>query len=141
MKRNIPFRFDVSFDEGGLLPTSDPELFLGKVRAFYKYSNRNGSYITDSYAEKLAKSAYNKPVIGYYDVYQQDFQGHEGPEKAKAYGFVIPNSLTWTDHLDEDGITRSYATYEILVWAKYWEEASKLFTKTQSMEIDPETVR
>ena len=141
MERKIPFRFDISFEEGGLLPTSDPELFQGKVRVFYKYSNRNGSYITDEYAEKLSKSAYNKPVIGYYDVYQQDFLGHEGPEKAKAYGFVIPNSLTWTDHLDEDGITRTYATYDILVWAKYWQEASKLFTKTQSMEIDPETVR
>ena len=141
MERNIPFRFDISFEEGGLLPTSDPELFQGKVRVFYKYSNRNGSYITDEFAEKLAKSAYNKPVIGYYDAMRGDFLGHEGPDLAKAYGFVIPNSLTWTDHLDEDGVTRTYATYDVLVWAKYWQEASKLFTKTQSMEIDPETVR
>lgn len=141
MERKIPFRFDVSFEEGGLHPTSDPELFQGKVRVFYKYSNRNGSYITDDFATKLAESAYNKPVMGYYDVLQQDFLGHEGPEKAKAYGFVIPGSLEWTEHLDEDGITRTYATYDILVWAKYWQEAEKLFTKTQSMEIDPDTVR
>ena len=141
MERKIPFRFDVSFEEGGLHPTSDPELYEGKVRVFYKYSNRNGSYITDSFATKLAESAYNKPVIGYYDTLQQDFLGHEGPEKAKAYGFVIPGSLEWMDHLDEDGETRSYATYDILVWAKYWQEAGKLFTKTQSMEIDPDTVR
>ena len=141
MKRKIPFRFDVSFEEGGLHPTSDPELYEGKVRVFYKYSNRNGSYITDEFAQKLAESAYNKPVIGYYDVLQQDFLGHEGPEKAKAYGFVIPGSLVWTDHLDEDGVTRSYATYNVLIWAKYWDEARKLFTKTQSMEIDPDTVQ
>lgn len=141
MERKIPFRFDVSFEEGGLHPTSDPELYEGKVRVFYKYSNRNGSYITDEFAQKLAESAYNKPVIGYYDVLQQDFLGHEGPEKAKAYGFVIPGSLVWTDHLDEDGVTRSYATYSVLIWAKYWDEARKLFTKTQSMEIDPDTVQ
>lgn len=141
MERKIPFRFDVSFEEGGLHPTSDPELYEGKVRVFYKYSNRNGSYITDEFAQKLAESAYNKPVIGYYDVLQQDFLGHEGPEKAKAYGFVIPGSLVWTDHLDEDGVTRSYATYGVLIWAKYWDEARKLFTKTQSMEIDPDTVQ
>lgn len=141
MERKIPFRFDVSFEEGGLRPTSDPELFEGKVRVFYKYSNRNGSYITDSFAEKLAATAYNKPVMGYYDIISQDFLGHEGPEKAKAYGFVIPNSLVWTDHLDDDGVTRTYATYDVLVWAKYWEEARKLFVKTQSMEIDPDTVQ
>lgn len=141
MERKIPFRFDVSFEEGGLHPTSDPELYEGKVRVFYKYSNRNGSYITDEFAQKLAESAYNKPVIGYYDILQQDFLGHEGPEKAKAYGFVIPGSLVWTDHLDEDGVTRSYATYSVLIWAKYWDEARKLFTKTQSMEIDPDTVQ
>lgn len=141
MERKIPFRFDVSFEEGGLRPTSDPELYEGKVRVFYKYSNRNGSYITDTFADKLAATAYNKPVMGYYDIVSQDFQGHEGPEKAKAYGFVIPNSLQWTDHLDDDGITRTYATYDILAWAKYWEEAKKLFVKTQSMEIDPDTVQ
>ena len=141
MERKIPFRFDVSFEEGGLHPTSDPELYEGKVRVFYKYSNRNGSYITDEFAQKLAESAYNKPVIGYYDASQGDFLGHEGPEMAKAYGFVIPGSLSWVDHLDEDGETRSYATYDVLVWAKYWQEAQKLFTKSQSMEIDPDTVR
>lgn len=141
MERKIPFHFDIFFEEGGLHPTSDPELCQGKVRVFYKYSNRNGSYITDEFAEKLALSAYNKPIIGCYDVMRQDFLGHEGPEKAKAYGFVIPNSLTWTEHLDEDGIVRTYATYDVLVWAKYWKEAAQLFNKTQSMEIDPETVR
>lgn len=141
MDRKIPFRFDVSFEEGGLHPTSDPELYEGRVRVFYKYSNRNGSYITDEFAQKLAESAYNKPVIGTYDILQQDFLGHEGPEKAKAYGFVIPGSLEWTDHLDEDGVTRCYATYDVLIWAKYWHEAQKLFTKTQSMEIDPDTVQ
>lgn len=141
MERKIPFRFDISFEEGGLHPTSDPELYEGKVRVFYKYSNRNGSYITDEFAQKLAESAYNKPVIGYYDTLQQDFLGHEGPEMAKAYGFVIPGSLEWVDHLDEDGVTRCYATYTVLVWAKYWQEAAKLFEKAQSMEIDPDTVR
>ena len=38
MERKIPFQFDISFEEGGLHPTSDPELYSGKVRVFYKYS-------------------------------------------------------------------------------------------------------
>lgn len=141
MERKIPFRFDVSFVEEGLRPTADSQLYTTRVRAFYKYSNRNGSYITDEYAEKLSQSAYFKPVIGYYDAPLQDFLGHEGPEKVKAYGFVIPDSLVWEDHLDEDGEVRNYATYEVLIWAKYWEEAKKIFNKAQSMEIDGTTIR
>lgn len=141
MDKNIPLRFDASFDLGiGLKATSDPELFYARVRAFYKYSNRNGSYITDEYAKKLAESAYLKPVFGYYSFEEGDFLGHEGKE-VKAYGFVIPDSLTWEDHLDEDGVIRTYATYEVLLWANYWEEAKNIINKAQSMEIDPKTVK
>lgn len=141
MEKKIPYHFDVVFMEDTFRPTEDTHLQFGRVRAFYKYSNRNGSYITDEYAEKLGPSAYMKPVFGYYDHEQHDFLGHEGPEKAKAYGFVVPNSLTWEDHLDDDGITRQYATYDVLIWAEYWEEAKTIFHKAQSMEIDSKTVR
>ena len=141
MSREIPLRFDVSFVEGSFHSTDDPEIQFGRVRAFYKYSNRNGSYITDEYAEKLALSAYMKPVFGCYSREQQDFLGHEGPENVKSYGFVIPGSLKWEDHLDDDGVNRTYATYDVLVWSEYWEEAKYIFTKAQSMEIDRKTVQ
>lgn len=141
MNEVIPYRFDVLFDSDKLEPTIDPELYKGKVRVFHKYSNRNGSYISDEYAQKLAVSAYHKPVIGFYNVDKQDFEGHTTHEQSKAYGYVVPNSLEWVDHLDKDGTIRNYATYDILVWAKYWEEAKKLFQKTQSMEIDPDTIK
>lgn len=139
MEKQIPLHFDVSF--GGLRPTEDSQLYLSSVRVFYKYSNRNGSYISDDFAETFSKTAYCKPVFGYYDVNAQDFLGHEGPEKAKAYGFVLPNSLSWQEHLDDDGELRTYATYEVLLWAEYWDEAKKIFSKSQSMEIAPDTVR
>lgn len=139
--REIPFRFDASFVEGSFHSTEDPEIQLGRVRAFYKYSNRNGSHITDEYAEKLAASAYMKPVFGCYSHEQDDFLGHEGPRDVKAYGFVLPGSLAWEDHQDHDGVTRTYATFDVLVWAQYWEEAKSIFTKAQSMEIDPKTVQ
>ena len=141
MDKKVPFHFDAHFIENAFHPTDDPHLQFGKVRTFYKYSNRNGSFITDEYAEKLGPSAYMKPIFGYYCHEQNDFLGHEGPQKVKAYGFVLPNSLAWEDHLDDDGITRNYATYDVLVWAEYWEEAKTIFQKAQSMEIDSKTVR
>lgn len=141
MERIIPSHFDSYFVEDAFRPTDDPQLRMGRVRAFYKYSNRNGSYITDEYAQKLAVSAYMKPIFGYYSHDNGDFLGHEGPEKVKAYGFVLPNSLSWEDHLDEDGITRTYATYDVLIWAEYWDEAKTILHKAQSMEIDSNTVQ
>ena len=111
------------------------------MRVFYKYLNRNGSYISDGFAEKLALSAYSKPIFGTYDINIEDFKGHEGHEEAKSYGYVVPGSLTWEDNVDEDGVTRRYATYDVVIWAKYWKEAEQIFTKKQSMEIDPDTIK
>ena len=143
MEKNklIPFQFEVKFDASRFSNTSDPELRTGKVRVFYKYLNRNGSYISDGFAEKLALSAYSKPIFGTYDINIEDFKGHEGHEEAKSYGYVVPGSLTWEDNVDEDGVTRRYATYDVVIWAKYWKEAEQIFTKKQSMEIDPDTIK
>ena len=142
MDKIIPIHFEASFDsQGGLRPTSDPELFICRVRAFYKYSNRNGSYITDEFANELAESAYLKPVFGRYLEEGADFLGHEGPREVKAYGFVLPDSLVWEEHLDDDGVTREYATYDVMLWANYWDEAKTILEKGQSMEIDPQTVQ
>ena len=140
-EKNIPFQFEAKFDASSFSATSDPELRTGKVRVFYKHLNRNGSYITDEFAEKLALSAYSKPIIGVYDIELEDFKGHEGHTEAKSYGYVVPGSLTWEKNLDEDGIVRNYATYDVVIWAKYWKEAEQIFSKKQSMEIDPDTIQ
>lgn len=139
MNKEIPYKFGIIFDND-LKPTSDPDLYTGSVRVFYKYRNRNGSYITDEFAEKFAKTAYMKPVMGYYNVVKQDFEGHESSELKKSYGFVLPDSLRWEEHTDLDGVTRSYATYDVILWAEMWQEAKKIFNKSQSMEIDPKTI-
>jgi len=38
---------------GNLEQTSSPVVSKARVRIFYKYENRNGSYISDEFAEKL----------------------------------------------------------------------------------------
>ena len=64
MDKIIPIHFEASFDsQRGLRPTSDPELFICRVRAFYKYSNRNGSYITDEFAKELADAQLQEKLI------------------------------------------------------------------------------
>lgn len=137
----IPYQFEAEFIPESFSVTSDPELRIGKARVFYKHLNRNGSYFTDKFAEKFALTAYSKPVVGTYDVEKKDFKGHETHEEAKSYGYVVPNSLSWESHEDSDGKVRNYATYDVIIWAKYWQEAQQIFEKKQSMEIDPDTIK
>lgn len=141
MDRQIPFQFDIQIDESELTPTNDPELYRGKVRVFYKYQNRNGSFITDKFADKFALTAYSKPIVGTYSLADSDFMGHEDSQLKKAYGYVIPGSLEWQDHLDSDGVNRTYATYDVVIWGEYFPEAKIAFGKSQSMEIDPKTIQ
>lgn len=49
--------------------------------------------------------------------------------------------MVWEKNTDPDGIVRNYATYDVIIWAKYWKEAESIFNKKQSMEIDPDTIK
>lgn len=42
------------------------------------YPNRNNSYFTKEAMEKAIPTFYNKPILGSFDVNQDDFRGHEG---------------------------------------------------------------
>ena len=51
-------------------------LSKARVRIFYKYGNRNGTYITDEFAEKLISSLPYVPVKGIYDSMEEDYTDH-----------------------------------------------------------------
>ena len=42
-------------------------LSKARCRIFYKYGNRNGTYITDEFAEKLLETLPYAPVKGIYE--------------------------------------------------------------------------
>ena len=108
-----------------------------RVRIFYKGENRNGSYITDEFAEKLLKSIPYSPIKGIYSNDEQDYEGH-GAERTegRVYGVVAaePN-VTWEPHLDPDGVERTYACVDGLIYTALYEEAKQIVGKSQSMEI------
>lgn len=103
--------------------------------------NRNYSYITDSFAQHLIETADFKPIVGTYLYSSKDFGGHEESTDKRAYGVIVPGSATWEDHMDSDGVTRTYATFDVIVWTEYWDEAKTIFTKAQSMELDKNTIK
>lgn len=141
MEKQIPYKFDIQFGEQFTPVAEDPTLRRGKVRVFYKGMNRNQSYISDSFAQKLIDSADYKPIVGTYNYQEKDFGGHEHSTDKRAYGVVVPKSATWEDHLDADGVSRSYATFDVIVWTEYWDEAKEIFQKAQSMELDKNSIK
>lgn len=114
-----------------------PTLSLSRCRIFYKGLNRNGSYITDEFAEKLAKTLPYAPVKGIYDNGSGDYTDHGSRrDLGRIYG-VVPadNHFAWETHLDSDGISRVYACTDVILYTALYEEASDITGKAQSMEL------
>lgn len=110
-------------------------LSKARVRIFYKYENRNGTFITDEFAEELLKSLPYAPVKGIYD--GEDYTDHGASRQlGRIYGIVPekPN-IQWEKHLDEDGIEREYACADVLIFSALYKEANDIVGKAQSMEL------
>lgn len=108
-----------------------------RCRIFYKYANRNGTYITDEFAEKLLSSIPYTPVKGIYDDFNEDYTDHGSErDEGRIYGIVPENpNLAWEKHMDEDGIEREYACVDVLIFTALYKEAKEIVNKAQSMEI------
>lgn len=113
-------------------------LSKARVRIFYKYGNRNGTYITDEFAEKLVSSLPYVPVKGIYDKEEGDYTDHGVMRtEGRIYGVVPENpNFAWEEHLDEDGKVREYACADVLLYTGIYEnEALEIAQKAQSMEL------
>lgn len=121
---------------GNLEPISET-ISKGRCRIFYKGLNRNGSYITDEFAEMLIKSLPYTPVKGIYDDFIEDYKDHgEENSDGRIYGIVPENpNFTWEEHTDPDGKVRIYATVDVYIFTALYKEAVEIFTKSQSMEL------
>ena len=121
----------------GTLTKYSNTISKARCRIFYKYANRNGTYITDEFAEKLLSSIPYTPIKGIYDDFEEDYTDHgEKRSEGRIYGVVPENpNFAWEKHLDEDGVEREYACVDVLIFTALYEEAKEIMTKAQSMEI------
>ena len=121
----------------GNLEKYNQTLSKARLRTFYKYFNRNGSYISDEFAQKLIDSAPYTPIKGIYDNFNDDYSDHGSRrEQGRIYGIVPENpNFAWEKHKDEDGIEREYACFDVLLFTALYDEASEIIGKSQSMEL------
>ena len=137
---NIGLEFPVTVY--GNLEKYNDTISKGRCRIFYKYGNRNGTYITDEFAEKLLATIPYAPVKGIYESEEGDYTDHgTARTQGRIYGIVPENpNLTWEDHEDEDGIIRTYACVDVLIFTGLYAEANAIVGKSQSMEIYPPSI-
>lgn len=108
-----------------------------RVRIFYRGLNRNRSYISDEFAQKLIDTLPYSPVKGIFSTKDSDFTDHgDNRNEGRAYGVISnPPNFAWEKHLDEDGIEREYACADVYLWTGIYEEAKLIPGKAQSMEL------
>ena len=118
---------------------------LGRCHIFYKYGNRNGTYITDEFAEELIKTLPYTPVKGIYEEECGDYSDH-GVDRnlGRIYG-IVPGpqdmNFAWEKHVDEDGIEREYACVNVYYYTALYEEAGEISGKGQSMELYRKSIK
>ena len=114
-----------------------------RVRIFYKYGNRNGTYITDEFADKLISTLPYTVISGIYDEETQDFTDHgTSRSQSKIYGIVPENpNVSWEKHLDVDGVEREYVCADVLLFTARYPEAKLIVGKSQSMELYQQTLK
>lgn len=115
--------------------TESSTITRARVRIFYKGLNRNGTYITDEFAENLVKTLPYAPLKGIYS--EPDYSDHgESRDEGRIYG-VVPetNNFAWEDYVDEDGVTRTYACSDVLIYTALYREANEIVGKSESMEL------
>lgn len=127
---------------GNLVPVNDV-ISKARCRIFYKYGNRNGSYITDEFAEILLASLPYTPVKGIFDSVDNDYTDHgRANSEGRIYGIVPeqPN-IAWEKFVDEDGIEREYACADVYIFTALYEEAKDIIGKGQSMELYSKSIK
>ena len=119
-------------------------LSKARCRIFYTGANRNGTFITEEFAEKLVSTLPYVPVKGIYDTMKDDFTDH-GRERyeGRIYGIVPENpNFAWEKHLDIDGVERTYACTDVYLFTGlYKQEAFDVIGKSQSMELYVDSIQ
>ena len=127
----------------GALEKYSDVMSKGRCRIFYKGANRNGTFISDEFAEKLLATIPYTPVKGIYSEDDKDFTDHGmRRNEGRIYGVVPADPhLAWEKHIDEDGVEREYACVDVLYYTGLYGEAKEILGKSQSMELYANSIK
>ena len=117
---------------------------IGRARVFYEGPNVNRTIIPQETAIELIKTVPGTPIVGRFNIENDDFEGHGDGQIA--YGFVPlePNTLKVEIVEEVFGlpIRKTYYEVDVVIWDGRFPEAQKILgeEKSLSMELNPETI-
>ena len=114
-----------------------------RCRIFYKGANRNGTYMSSEFAEKLIATAPYAPVKGIFSDTEGDYTDHGTSRNlGRIYGLVPaePN-FAWEKHMDDDGVEREYACVDVYLYTGLYSEARIIPGKSLSMELYGDSIK
>ena len=112
----------------------------GKLAVFYKGETPDHRYFSDDFADQVIKTLPYAPIVSHYDAEKDDFVGHATEQDI--YGIVDP-CVEPTFEVREDGNT--WAICDTVYYTErpdqLGEIAKKIEGHSQSLELDPKTVK
>lgn len=139
--RQIPYEFEcVPYGE---LEQVTPLISKGRLKIYYIGKNRNMSYITQVFSDKLETYLPYTPIVGVYDKYSRDFKGHElDRNAANTYGLVPENpNVAWETFRDPDGVEREYLCCDVYLYTGRYDAAKQIIGKAHSMELNRDSLQ
>lgn len=140
--KQIPLSFEIQL-YGELTPYElNPSMSKCRMASFRKYGNANGSYFTDQVSEAMVQNVPGSPIVGKFDIDKDDFTSHLTIQDTRAYGFVPPENpnFAWETRVEQDGKEYEYACFDVVLWTDRYEEAKKIPSKGESMELNPRSI-
>lgn len=121
--------------------SNENELFTrGKLKVFYKGETADHRYFSKEFSEELIKSLPYTPVVSHYDEDKDDFVGHATQQDI--YGIVDPCGEV---SFETDDKNVNWCVCDVVFYTKrpdkVGEIAKKIEGHSQSLELDPSTVK
>lgn len=139
-KRPISFNWPATLSFSAENSNENERFSRGKLRVFYKGETADHRYFSDDFSEELVKSLPYTPIVSHYDEEKDDFVGHATEQDI--YGIVDPRGEV-SFETDDEGIT--WAICDTVYYTerpdKVGEIAKKIEGHSQSLELDPKTVK
>ena len=138
-KQTINFSWPATLSNFSL-DTSHENFSRAKLEVFYQGETADHRYFSQEFSEQLVKTLPFTPVVSYYDKDTDDFVGHATEQQI--LGLVDPTKEP-TFEVKEDGNT--WCVCDVVLYTErpdmVGELAKKVVGHSQSLELDPRTVK
>lgn len=112
----------------------------GKLSVFYKGTTGDNRFFSDEFSESLVRTLPYTPIVSYYDESKDDFVGHATEQQI--LGIVDPCGEITFETLEDGNI---WCVCDTVYYTerpdKVGELAKKIEGHSQSLELDPKTVK